>query len=148
MNGRIKDNGMSPPEIFLEERPPMAEELSSLRAAVGWTNPELSIIESSINSSLFWVSIFQSDRLVACGRVIGDGSMYFYVQDVIVHPEFQKLGLGSKIMQSINGFLSSNCHSGSTVGLLAAKGKEDFYLKHGFALRNGKDLGLGMCRFI
>ena len=70
------------------------------------------------------------------------------IQDVIVHPEFQKLGLGSKIMQSINGFLSSNCHSGTTVGLLAAKGKEDFYLKHGFVLRNGKDLGLGMCRFI
>ena len=139
---------MSPSEIFSKESPPTAEDLSSLRTAVGWTSPELSIIESSINSSLFWVSIFQRDRLVACGRVIGDGFMYFYVQDVIVHPEFQNLGLGSKIMQSINDFLSSSCQSGSTVGLLAAKGKEDFYLKHGFVLRNGKDLGLGMCRFI
>ena len=88
---------MSPSEIFLKESPPTAEDLSSLRTAVGWTNPELLIIESSISSSLFWVSIFQSDRLVACGRVVGDGFMYFYVQDVIVHPEFQKLGLGSKI---------------------------------------------------
>ena len=139
---------MSPSEVLLKESPPTAEDFASLRAAVGWTNPKLAIIESSINSSLFWVSIFQCDRLVACGRVIGDGFMYFYVQDVIVHPEFQKLGLGSKIMQSINGFLSSSCHSGSTVGLLAAKGKEDFYLKHGFVLRNGKELGLGMCRFI
>ncbi|RJF35315.1 GNAT family N-acetyltransferase [Pseudoalteromonas gelatinilytica] len=139
---------MSPSEVLLKESPPTAKDFAILRAAVGWTNPELPIIESSINSSLFWVSVFQSDRLVACGRVIGDGFMYFYVQDVIVHPEFQKLGLGSKIMQSINGFLSSNCHSGTTVGLLAAKGKEDFYLKHGFVLRNGKDLGLGMCRFI
>ncbi|OFC70032.1 GNAT family N-acetyltransferase [Alteromonas confluentis] len=139
---------MSPQDCFLEESPPSAKDFSSLRAAVGWANPELPIIESSINSSLYWVSIFHVDLLVACGRVIGDGFMYFYVQDVLVHPEYQKLGLGTKIMKSINGFVTSNCPSGSTVGLLAAKGKEDFYLRHGFTLRNGKDLGMGMCRFI
>lgn len=139
---------MPTPQTVLKEAPPTAADFSSLRAAVGWVNPELSVIEKSINSSLFWVSIFQDNRLVACGRLIGDGFMYFYVQDVIVHPEFQKLGLGSQIMRTINRYIAANCPAGSTVGLLAAKEKEAFYLKHGFIPRQGKDLGLGMCRFI
>lgn len=139
---------MSASQIVLKEEPPSAIDFSLLRSSVGWTSPEMPIVQQSIDSSLFWVSIFLSNRLIACGRLVGDGAMYFYVQDVIVHPEFQNLGLGAQIMNSINGFITENCPSGSTVGLLAAKGKEAFYLKYGFTSRNGEDLGLGMCKFI
>ena len=139
---------MTPPNIVLKEQPPTAKALCELRASVGWTNPDLPIVQQSITSSLFWASMFQDNQLVACGRIIGDRAMYFYIQDVIVHPQFQRLGLGTQIMQSINRFITESCPAGSTVGLLAAKGKESFYLKHGFSVRDGDDLGLGMCRFI
>jgi len=135
-------------QIVLKEEPPNASDFALIRRSVGWENPELPIIKNSINSSLFWVSAYLGNRMVGCGRLIGDGSMYFYVQDVIVHPEHQNLGLGSQIMQSINQYIAVNCPSGSTVGLLAAKGKEAFYRKYGFKPRNGQELGLGMCRFI
>jgi len=80
--------------------------------------------------------------------VIGDGAMYFYIQDVIIHPEHQNKGLGSKIMNTLIAHLESCCAPGATIGLLAAHGKESFYLKFGFKPRDGQSLGLGMCRFI
>jgi GNAT superfamily N-acetyltransferase len=139
---------MSASQIILKQEPPSASDFELIRSAVGWKNPKLPIIQSSIDSSLFWVSGYLGNLLVGCGRVIGDGSMYFYIQDVIVHPKHQNLGLGSQIMQSINQYIAASCPAGSTVGLLAAKGKEAFYLKYGFEPRNGEDLGMGMCRFI
>ena len=76
------------------------------------------------------------------------GAMYFYIQDVIIHPEHQNKGLGSKIMNTLIAHLESCCAPGATIGLLAAHGKESFYLKFGFKPRDGQSLGLGMCRFI
>ena len=139
---------MSAPEIRLEKQAPSASDFASIRESVGWLNPELSILQNSIDSSLFWVSAYLNDQLIGTGRVIGDGAMYFYIQDVIVHPNHQKRGLGTRIMQFVNQYLVSNCAVGSTVGLFAAQGKEPFYEQFGFVSRNGQKLGLGMCRFI
>lgn len=139
---------MPTPLIVFVKEPPTASAFAAIRESVGWINPALDILQSSINSSLFWISAYSNDKLIATGRVIGDGVMYFYVQDIIVHPEHQNLGLGSQIMQSINTFLAVSCSPGSTVGLLAAQGKEGFYEKFGFVPRDGQQLGLGMCRFI
>lgn len=139
---------MSLPQVILKEAPPNVSDFASIRSIVGWQNPELSIIQKSIDSSLFWVSLYLDNQLIGCGRVIGDGAMYFYLQDIIVHPEYQKLGLGSQIMQSLNYYLTSNCPAGSTVGLLSAYGKEKFYANFGFTSRDGQTLGLGMCKFI
>ncbi|TDF41534.1 N-acetyltransferase [Alteromonadaceae bacterium M269] len=139
---------MPVPSFTLKQRPPSASDLAELRALIGWRNPELELIEQSIEQSLFWVTAYQGNHLVAAGRVIGDSSMYFYVQDVIVHPKHQGLGLGQRIMESIEAFLSSTCQSGATVGLLSVKGKEGFYERFGYSVREGESLGFGMCKFL
>jgi ribosomal protein S18 acetylase RimI-like enzyme len=38
-------------------------------------------------------------------RVIGDGGIYLYIQDVIVLLEFQRQGIGKCIMDAIMGYL-------------------------------------------
>lgn len=139
---------MTTTDIRVVEQPPSADEFASLRNLIGWRNPSLSVIQQSLDSSLFWVSLYRNNELIGCGRIVGDGAMYFYVQDIIVHPKYQNCGLGSIIMTSINQYIEKTCQPGATVGLLAAKGKEAFYEKHGFVGRDGNTLGLGMCRFI
>ena len=132
----------------VKESPPSAEDFTSLRKLIGWSNPCLSVVQKSIDASLFWATIYLDNNLVGCGRVVGDGAMYFYIQDVTIHPEHQNKGLGSKIMNTLIAHLESCCAPGATIGLLAAHGKESFYLKFGFKPRDGQSLGLGMCRFI
>ncbi|NVK55324.1 MAG: GNAT family N-acetyltransferase [Alteromonadaceae bacterium] len=139
---------MSAYNIVLKEQAPTVLEFASIRTSVGWLNPELPALQASMNASLYWVSAYLDGQIVGTGRVIGDGAMYYYVQDVIVHCNHQKRGLGSQIMQSINQYLTLNCQAGSTIGLFAAQGKENFYENFGFVSRDGQKLGLGMCRFL
>ncbi len=128
--------------------PPTTDEFMALRAAVGWSNTDAQTTTRSIENSLFWLSIRSGEKLVATGRVVGDGAMYFYIQDVIVDPAHQGSGLGAKVMDEIEHYLSTVCVKGATVGLLSALGKEGFYRKYGYLLRDGKQLGMAMCQFI
>ncbi|MCG7534337.1 GNAT family N-acetyltransferase [Pseudoalteromonas sp. OOF1S-7] len=134
-------------ELEILQSPPTATEFSVLRESVGWQNPALEQVAASIAASLYWVQCRKGQQLVACGRVVGDGQMYFYIQDIIVHPAYQGCGLGHIVMDNIEQYLSAHCHGGATAALLAAQGKEAFYQRYGYALRDGETLGLGMCKF-
>ncbi len=101
-----------------------------------------------MDNSLFHVAVYFEDQLVGMGRVVGDGIMYFYVQDIVVLPDYQGLGIGALIMLNIENYLSSTAIKGSTIGLLAAKGKEAFYARYGYITRPNASLGHGMCRFV
>jgi len=87
-------------------------------------------------------------KLIGMARVVGDGFMYFYIQDVIIDPDYQGRGIGHAIMTRVEAYLAKACTTGATVGLLAAKGKEPFYRRYGFIERDGVELGKGMCRFV
>lgn len=126
----------------------MAKEYAALRCAVGWDNVDLVVVQKSLDSSLFHVSVRDDEKLIGMARVVGDGFMYFYIQDVVVSPEYQGLGIGRMLMSRVESYLSKTCQVGSTVGLLAALGKETFYRSYGYIERDGTNLGKGMCRFV
>lgn len=82
------------------------------------------------------------------GRVVGDGALFFYVQDVMVHPDTQSRGLGTAVMQSLELSIAALARPGATVALLAAQGREGFYQRFAYVPRTGVALGLGMSRVI
>lgn len=127
---------------------PSVEDFLILRSKVAWGALDANIAEKSLNNSLFHVAIYHDDQLVGMGRVVGDGAMYFYIQDVVVEPSYQKQGIGAALMDKIEGYLSDATSQGSTIGLLAAQGKEAFYSRYGYTLRPNSSLGHGMCKFI
>lgn len=127
---------------------PSALEFSNLRNKIGWGETDVNMAKVSLENSLFHVVIRDQSKLIGMGRVVGDGAMYFYVQDVVVDPDYQKQGIGNVLMVQIEEYLSSATNKGSTVGLLAAKGKEGFYTRFGYVLRPSDSLGNGMCKFI
>lgn len=127
---------------------PEPEAFIHLRESAGWSNPDLPTVAQSIANTLFWATIWLDNALVATARIVGDGKMYFYIQDVIVLPSHQGHGLGGLLMHEIETYLQAHCVPGATVGLLSAMGKESFYEKFGYSIRNGENLGFGMCKFI
>jgi ribosomal protein S18 acetylase RimI-like enzyme len=127
---------------------PSVEEFCMLRSKIGWGNIDLRQAEISLSNSLFHVTIRDNSKLIGMGRVIGDGAMYFYIQDVVVDPHYQNAGVGSALMMQIENYLFVSAKKGSTIGLLAAKGKEAFYSKYGYTQRPNDSLGCGMCRFV
>ncbi len=127
---------------------PTAKEFVSLREKVGWQGVAISEVETSLTNSLFHVVIYDGSVLVGMGRVIGDGVMYFYIQDVVVDPDYQGLGIGATLMAQIESYLSIEAKKSATIGLLAAKGKEAFYARYGYVSRPNTSLGHGMCKFV
>jgi len=82
------------------------------------------------------------------GSVVGDGALFFYIQDVVVAPTHQKLATGPVLIEHIESYISENAEQGSTVALMAAQGKEDFYHRYGYQQRLTATLGQGMCKFL
>ncbi|MFD1619752.1 GNAT family N-acetyltransferase [Thalassotalea marina] len=127
---------------------PTVLEYKQLRALVGWTDVDSNMVNIALKNSLFHVTARYDATLIGMARVIGDGAMFFYVQDLVVHPDFQNLGIGHKLMEHIEQYLAQNTKQGATIGLLSAQGKESFYLRYGYMKRSGDPWGLGMCKFI
>lgn len=137
-------------KITISFESPSAEEFRALRCSIEWSDINDSLVCDGLVNSLFCVCLrdCSTQKLLAFGRVIGDGALYFYIQDVMVAATHQGQGLGSVIMQEIEQYLDRVTQKGATVALLAAQGKESFYKKYGYKERSGNLLGLGMCKFI
>jgi ribosomal protein S18 acetylase RimI-like enzyme len=120
------------------KRLPTIEEYAYMCEEVGWKDyMNFNVAESSIKQSLFGVVIEYQGSVVGMGRVVGDGYIYFYIQDIAVAPSHQNKGLGSLIMTSILEFLKGNAPEKAFVGLFSAQGKETFYNQYGFNQHDG-----------
>ncbi len=122
-------------KYILVERSPTVEEYQKLREAVEWENVGPEATEIALNNSLFSVCVIFKNEVIGCGRVIGDGGIYFYIQDIIVLPEFQGKGIGKRIMNAVMNYLKEHALPYAFIGLMAAKGVSKFYEKYGFAER-------------
>jgi N-acetylglutamate synthase-like GNAT family acetyltransferase len=85
------------------------------------------IINEAFNASFAVVTAWKDNQLIACGRMISDGQMYSAIFDVVVDPDFQKQGLGKKIMAKLSEKVPGTC-----IYLTSTFGNEPFYQKLGF----------------
>lgn len=114
------------------KRLPTIEEYSYLCREVGWTDYiNLEVAASSIKHSLFGVVIEYEGNVVGMGRVIGDGYIYFYIQDIAITPDHQQMGLGGLIITSILDFLRENAPEKAFVGLFSSQNNVGFYNQFG-----------------
>lgn len=68
-------------------------------------------------------------------RVIGDGVLNLYIQDVIVAEPYRGKGYGTKLLSDLITHLKMTYPDSISVGLMAAKNQSPFYESFGFALR-------------
>lgn len=122
---------------------------TSLRSSIGWNNFLEAQVAKSLEKSIYTVTVVENNEPIAMGRLLGDG-IYFLIVDVVVKPEFQRRGIGSKIIDMLLAYVDKETPVGgrSSVQLIAEKGKEDFYLKKGFKLIPNEFCGAGMRKII
>lgn len=123
------------PGVVLLERPPTVSEYRRLRESVGWGDLDATATKTALGNALFSVCAVTRAGVVGCGRVIGDGGVYFYIQDIIVSPGHQGRGIGRRLMDSVMRYLGRCACEGAFVGLMAAKGAAGLYEKYGFQRR-------------
>ncbi len=129
---------------FRTERPD-ATLYYDLFATTGWNagygaSPEE--LDRANRTSWFLVSAYDDGRLIAFGRVVSDTAIHAMIYDMIVRPEYQRQGLGSRILE----MLVARCRLEGIrdIQLFCAKGKEAFYRRHGFTPRPHDAPGMQM----
>lgn len=112
-----------------------AEDFIRLKVATGFLDRPLAQVEKALVNDLFDVSVICDGKVIGMGRLVGDGAMYWYLQEIIVLPEYQGQGIGKKIVNRLLEHIKETALPGTTieVGLTAVKGKEPFYEKFGFS---------------
>ena len=119
-----------------------AEQFIELWESVWGNGPTPEQTELAMKHTLFRVSVFDGDRIVAMARMIGDLGLDYYIKDVIVRPEYQQQGLGKKMIGELLKFIRQNgIHDTDIfVELCAMPDKISFYEQFGFAANEAQRL--------
>lgn len=79
------------------------DEILALYTDAGWTayteQPEL--LKKGFENSLLTLAAYDQDRLVGILRTVGDGYTIMFIQDILVFSEYQRKGIGSRLMQAV-----------------------------------------------
>lgn len=123
-------------EIRLVDNVLQAEDFVRLRIETGFAEIPVEHARKALQNGLVNVSALYRGELVGMGRLVGDGAMYWYLQEIIVLPQFQGRGIGRLIVNHLVEYARVNSASGkfTTVGGVSARGKEPFYEKMGFEI--------------
>lgn len=89
-------------EVILKEYTVYKEaEILGLYKSVGWTNytdnPEM--LRNAYLNSLKIYGAYVDDKLIGIIRVVGDGYSVIFIQDLLVHPGFQRNGIGTLLLK-------------------------------------------------
>lgn len=123
--------------------PPLASFIA-LRAAEGWGTLSEDAARRSVAGGLINATLHDGDTLVGFGRVVGDGVLYFYIQDLIIAPAFRGQGHGRRILADLVARTRQVAAPGAVIGLMSASGREGFYESFGFVGRPNERYGAGM----
>ena len=136
--------------LRLEENCLELDTYLKLRASVGWKKLSEEQALRALRNSIYTVSAYIDDKVVGMGRMVGDGAVICYIQDLVIHPSFQKLGVGEGLMKKLIAHAESLKLPDTELMLclMCAKGRESFYTRYGFIPRPTDTLGPGMIRYM
>ncbi len=123
-------------EIKLVDNVLQAEDFVRLRIEAGFVEIPVDHARKALQNGLINVSAIYNGELVGMGRLVGDGAMYWYLQEIIILPQFQRKGIGTMIVNYLVDYARENSITGkfTIIGGVSAKGKEPFYEKMGFEI--------------
>ena len=76
-------------------------EILELYSSVGWTaytdHPDS--LRRGFENSLVILGVYTENDLVGILRAVGDGETIVFIQDILVHPDYQRRGLGTSLLK-------------------------------------------------
>ncbi|MBV9991379.1 MAG: GNAT family N-acetyltransferase [Alphaproteobacteria bacterium] len=135
--------------MVLSEALPTAQEYIALRDAMGWGRLDEATARRTLDAAAYTVCLRDGEaggggRLAGLARVMGDGTLYFFLADLIVAPEARGGGHGETLMRAVVDYFDRAAQPNATITLVAMPGREAFYERFGFRRTPDGPFGHGM----
>lgn len=123
-----------------------ADEFNSIRASVGFRQIHPEQVKASLDGSAVIVAAYDQDKTVGMARLIWDGGSVALMQDILVVPEYQMLGIEAEMITRIFDFLRAKLKPGFgiQVDVKAWGNQEQFYESFGFQVSTPQRRGVPM----
>jgi len=124
-----------PAAVNIIARIPTVKEYLELVEAVGWgkfTNPAFA--EKILDAPMFAVvaALPGTNQAIGCALVLGDGAGFYYVKDLMVHPRWQKKGIGAMLMKELTHWMDKNAPEIAHTYLFTGENLAPFYKQFDF----------------
>ena len=88
---------------FSEEKKIDLDALFELYTAVGWSayTKDIQQLALGIQQSLKVITVWDEQQLIGLIRSVGDGETILYIQDLLVHPDYQNMGIGTQLIEKM-----------------------------------------------
>ncbi len=130
-------------ELVIKYNELTAEQFIELWETTVWgESPSWEQTELAMKHTLFRISVWDGDKIVAMARMNGDMGLNYYIKDVVVRPEYQHKGIGRMMINELLQFINDNGVRGTEifVELCAVPDKIPLYEKFGFAANEAQRL--------
>ena len=75
-------------------------DIADLRQAVGWNRMQRDLSDPRLTTTL-QLCAFDENHLIGYAQVISNQVTDAYIQDVMVHPDYQRQGIGTQLMEKL-----------------------------------------------
>ena len=79
----------------------------SLRQQVGWVSLTTEQAQQALDHSLKIITVYDDECPIGMGRIVGDGAVICYIQDLIIIPEYQSRHIGSMLIERLIAYVKS-----------------------------------------
>ena len=117
------------------------ENYCMLRKSVGFYDIPERYVRIALEKSDYIVAAYANEIPVGMARLMTDGTQVL-IMDVVVHPEYQKKGIGKGLIEHITEYIKTMDYNQMLVNLLTDSSKTGFYEKLGFSKAEGMRLWL------
>lgn len=110
------------------------EDFKEMRASVNWNKVKPHQLQTALDNSMVVIGIYENNKIVAMGRLVGDGICKAMLTDIIVKPEYQRKGYGRKVLEELITEITKKQPNDTDLCIEGnpTVGNREFYIKCGF----------------
>ena len=114
--------------VSFSEKPIKATELITLYSSAGWWEERNAEDIEIMLKQVISVGAWRNNVLIGFARAVSDHKFRAYIEDVVIHKDFQKSGIGTKLVSKLLNELSHI----DVISLFCEKNLIPFYEKNNF----------------
>ena len=123
---------------------PGVQEYIDLRRDTGLSSKSVQAATKGLAGTCHSVCVRDGEKLIAMGRVIGDGGCFYQIVDIAVHPDYQRRSIGFEVMTRLMKELREHAPSSAYVSLIADGHATKLYQKFGFEPTAPASVGMAL----